>query len=144
MSTTFYVDPIAKATELGILVQAGFSDLEEVAYVPVEEMLEIEEFDESIVEEIRSRAQDFLVTKAILREEKMESHGPAEDLLNMAGMDERTAFVLAGKDIITMEDLADQSIDEIMEINGITLSEEQVGELIMTARAPWFAEEDSK
>jgi N utilization substance protein A len=121
-----------------ILVQEGFSSLEEVAYVPVSEMLEIEEFDEGIVEELRARAKDVLVTHEISSEE----HGgaePEQDLLDMEGMDPALAEALAARGIATMEDLAELAVDDLMEIDG--MDEERAGQLIMTARAPWFADE---
>ncbi len=122
-----------------ILVQEGFTTLEEVAYVPISEMLAIEEFDEDLVEELRNRAKDVLLTKAIATEEGLSDAKPAADLLEMSGMDEGLAFSLASKGVITMEDLAEQSTDELMEIDG--MDEKRAGELIMEARAPWFAEE---
>jgi N utilization substance protein A len=122
----------------GILVQEGFTSIEEVAYVEREEMLGVEEFDEDIVDELRRRANDVLLTKAIAVEEKY-SVEPAEDLLNMEGMDRELAYELASREVVTMEDLAEQSIDELMEVDG--MDEERAGRLIMTARAPWFAEE---
>ncbi|GAB4358707.1 MAG: transcription termination factor NusA [Gammaproteobacteria bacterium] len=125
-----------------ILVQEGFSSLEEVAYVPPQEMLEIEEFDESIVEELRNRARDVLLLRAIANEEQLEESEPAEDLLNMEGMDRELAYTLAAKGIRTMEDLAEQSTDELMEIEG--MDEERAAALIMTARAPWFADEEQQ
>ncbi len=124
-----------------ILVQEGFSTVDEIAYVPPKELLEVEEFDEQIVDELRGRARDALLTQAI-------SGGgddiaePAEDLLSMSGMTRDLAFELAAKKIVTMEDLAEQSVDDIADIEG--LSEEKAGELIMEARAPWFAEEEAK
>jgi N utilization substance protein A len=121
-----------------ILVQEGFSSLEEVAYVPVSEMLEIEEFDEGIVEELRARAKDVLVTHEISSEE----HGgaePEQDLLEMEGMDPALAEALAAKGVASMEDLAELAVDDLMEIDG--MDEERAGQLIMTARAPWFADE---
>lgn len=120
-----------------ILVQEGFTSLDEIAYVPLEEMLQIEEFDEDIVNELRDRANDMLLTRAIAKEEILEQP-PAEDLLGMEGMDEQTANKLAAKGIITMEDLAEQGVDDLLEIEGI--DQERAGELIMTARAPWFEE----
>ncbi len=119
-----------------ILVQEGFTTVDEVAYVPLEELMAIEEFDEDLVNELRNRAKDFLLTRAIANEEAFRE--PAEDLLNMEGMDESLAFTLAGKGVVTMEDLAEQSIDDLMEIDG--MDEERAGQLIMTARAPWFEE----
>jgi N utilization substance protein A len=125
----------------GILVNEGFTSIEEVAYVPEAELLGIEEFDEDIVAELRSRASDYLLTQAIMKEEVLDAHQPAEDLLNMEGMDQHLAYVLASKNVITMEDLAEQSVDELMEIEN--MDEERAAKLIMTARAPWFADEGS-
>ncbi len=123
----------------GILVQEGFSSIDEVAYVPLSEMLAIEEFDEEMVEELRNRAKDVLLTRAIASEEELGDVAPAEDLLQMEGMDEHLAYILAKRGVVTMEDLAEQSVDELMEID--YMDEERAGKLIMTARAPWFAEE---
>ncbi len=119
-----------------ILVQEGFTTVDEVAYVPLEELMSIDEFDEDLVNELRNRAKDFLLTRAIASEEAFCE--PAEDLLSMQGMDKDLAYVLAGKGVVTMEDLAEQSIDDLMEIDG--MDEERAGQLIMTARAPWFEE----
>jgi N utilization substance protein A len=121
-----------------ILVDEGFTSLEEVAYVPESEMLEIEEFDEDLVGELRRRAKDLLLTRAIASEEKMGDAKPAQDLLEMKGMDRELAYTLAGMGVVTMEDLAEQSVDELLEIDGMT--EERAASLIMTAREPWFAE----
>jgi N utilization substance protein A len=122
-----------------ILVQEGFSTIDEVAYVDIDEMLAIEEFDEEIVEELRNRANDAMLTRAIAKEETLGDGEPAEDLLTMDGMDEQLAHQLAARGMCTMEGLAEAATDELMEIAGMT--EERAGELIMTARAPWFAEE---
>lgn len=122
-----------------LLVAEGFTSLEEVAYVPVNEMLEIEEFDEEIVDALRQRAKDALLNLAIANEEQLGAQEPADDLLNMEGMDKHLAFVMASRGIVTMEDLAEQSIEELLEIEDMT--EERAGELIMTARAPWFEEQ---
>ena len=122
-----------------ILVQEGFSTIDEVAYVDIDEMLAIEEFDEEIVEELRNRANDAMLTRAIAKEETLGDGEPAEDLLSMDGMDDQLAHQLAARGMCTMEDLAEAATDELMEIAGMT--EERAGELIMTARAPWFAEE---
>jgi len=124
-----------------ILVDEGFTSLEEVAYVPLEEMMTIEGFDEEISEELRSRAKDALLTQAIASEEVLGEHEPAKDLLEMEGMDKHLAFILASREIVTMEDLAEQGVDDIIDIPDMT--EERAGELIMTARAPWFANEDA-
>ena len=118
-----------------ILVQEGFNTLEEVAYVPLEEMLEIDSFDEATVEELRSRARNALLTAAIVNEEKVE-HG-IEDLLKLEGMDEQTARTLAGKGVTTQEQLADLDADELVELSGMV--SERANTLIMAARAPWFA-----
>lgn len=122
-----------------VLVEEGFTTVEEVAYVPLEEMADIEGFDEDIAEELRARAKDALLTMAIASEEELGANEPAQDLLEMRGMDKQLAYVLASMEVITMEDLAEQSVDELMEIEGMT--EEWAAELIMTAREPWFAEE---
>ena len=118
-----------------ILVNQGFTSIEEVAYVPIEEMNQIEEFDEDTVNELRSRAKAAILTEAIANEEKIPE--PADDLKNMDGMDVDTAKLLASKGIVTMEDLAELSVDELLDL--IKLDEDKAKELIMTARAPWFA-----
>lgn len=118
-----------------ILVQEGFNTLEEVAYVPLEEMLEIESFDEATVNELRSRARNALLTAAIANEEKVE-HG-IEDLLKLDGMDEQIARTLAAKGVATQEQLADLDVDELVELTG--MDSERANTLIMAARAPWFA-----
>lgn len=118
-----------------ILIQEGFSTLEEVAYVPLAEMLEIDAFDEGTVNELRSRARNALLTEAIVSEEQLES--AAESLLKMEGMDNETAGVLASKGVTTLEDLADLAVDDLVEMTG--MDDERAKQLIMTARAPWFA-----
>lgn len=122
-----------------ILVQEGFTSIEEVAYVPINEMLDVEEFDENMVDELRNRAKDVLLTKALAQEEKIESSKPADDLLELEGMDKQLGYLLASKGIVTREDLAEQSVDELTVID--TISEEKAAELIMGARAHWFVEE---
>ena len=117
-----------------ILVQEGFNTLEEVAYVPLDEMLEIESFDEDTVNELRSRARNALLTAAIASEEQVEHS--IEDLLKLEGIDEETARVLAGKGVGTQEQLADLAVDELVELSG--MDEERANQLIMIARAPWF------
>ena len=123
----------------GILVAEGFSTIEEVAYVPEAELNSIEEFDADMVNELRNRARDYLLTQAIMQEEVLEDRPPAEDLLQMEGMDEGTAIQMAAKGICTMEDLAEQSVDELMEVDG--MDEKRASALIMKAREPWFAAE---
>jgi len=122
-----------------ILVQEGFSNIEEIAYVPESELLEIEEFDEEMVSEIRRRARDALLTQLIAKEEVLDENAPDDDLLQLEGMTERLAFKLAEKGVRSQEDLAELSVDELTEID--TMSDEEAAELIMAARAPWFAEE---
>ncbi|MDH5434696.1 MAG: transcription termination factor NusA [Gammaproteobacteria bacterium] len=121
-----------------VLAQEGFTTVEEVAYVPKTEMLEIEGFDDELIDALKERAKDALLTKAIASEEKLEGTEPADDLLNMEGMERHLAFVLASRGIITMEDLAEQSVDELSDIEDLT--EERAAKLIMTAREPWFKE----
>jgi N utilization substance protein A len=125
----------------GVLVEEGFSTLDEVAYVPKQEMVEIDGFDEEIVDALRSRASDALLTKAIAQEEKFSGADPDQTLLDMEGVDEHLAKVLAISGIKTQEDLADQSVDELLEVEDIEIDEERAKELIMAARAPWFEEE---
>jgi N utilization substance protein A len=124
----------------GILVAEGFSTIEEVAYVPEAELSSIEEFDGDMVNELRNRARDYLLTQAIMQEEVLESRQPAEDLLQMEGMDEDTAIQLAAIGVCTMEDLAEQSVDELMVTEG--MDEARASALIMKAREPWFAAEE--
>ena len=125
-----------------ILVQEGFSNLEEVAYVPQQELLEVEEFDQELVEELRNRARDRLLTKAIALEETIDMADPEQDLLDMEGMDEHTARMLASKGIKSMEDLAEQAADDLVELEIEVIDEERAKTLIMTARAPWFESEE--
>jgi N utilization substance protein A len=121
-----------------ILVQEGFTTLEEVAYVPLGEMLEIEAFDEQTVNELRNRARNALLTEAIVSEEKVEHI--AEDLLALEGMDSQTARELAAKGVNTQEDLADLAVDDLVEM--VEMDTERARQLIMAARAPWFAAAD--
>jgi len=122
-----------------IFVQEGFASIEEIAYVPTNELLAIEEFDEDIVQELRDRARDVLLTRAIASEETLDNVQPAEDLLALEGMDEALAYRLASMGIVTQEDLAEQAVDELLDVEG--LDEARASQLIMAARAPWFAEE---
>ena len=121
-----------------ILVQEGFTSIEEVAYVPTSELVEIEEFDEDIVDELRNRARDMLLTQAIVAEEKIENAEPAEDLLSLEGMTKGLASKLASKGIVTREDLAELATDDLLEIDA--MDEENAASLIMKARAHWFDE----
>jgi N utilization substance protein A len=117
-----------------ILIQEGFSTLEEIAYVPINEMLEIEAFDENTVNELRSRARNALLVQAIASEEKVE--GVDQNLLKLEGMDNQLAAKLAEGGVKTRDDLADLAVDELAELTGI--DEERAKSLIMTARAHWF------
>ena len=119
-----------------VLVNEGFTSLEEIAYVPLDEIISIDGFDEDIANELRNRAKDALLTQAIASEEGLSSANVADDLLTMEGMDEKLALALSRKGVLCMEDLAEQSVDELLDIEG--MDEERAGKLIMTARAPWF------
>ncbi len=123
-----------------ILIDEGFSTLEEVAYVPVSEMLEIEAFDEDTVNELRNRARNALLTAAIAQEEKLET--TAQDLLDLEGMDRDLAVKLADAKVFSRDDLADLGVDELVEMAGI--DEERASDLIMKARAHWFAAEGAE
>ncbi|MEN1726813.1 MAG: transcription termination factor NusA [Pseudomonadota bacterium] len=123
----------------GILVQEGFTNVEEVAYVPESELLAVEEFDEDIVAELRQRARDALLTQMIASEEQLEEHAPEQDLLELDGMTEAIAYRLAEQGIRTRDDLAESAVDELEDVKG--LEPEQAAELIMAARAHWFDEE---
>ena len=126
-----------------ILVQEGFSTIEEVAYVEPEELLGVEEFDESIVEELRNRARDALLTKAIASEETLASSGPpSKELLEMEGMDEELAYKLATHSIVSLDDLAELAVDELVEIEN--MDEKRAAALIMKAREHWFEEESAE
>ena len=134
-----FVDTLGVEQELAEkLVEEGFSSLEEIAYVPAEEILEVDGIDEDLANELQTQAKDKLLTQAIAQEEKLDGAKPAEDLLTMDGMNQHLAYELASRGVITMEDLAEQSVDELLDIEGV--DEKQAGELIMTARKPWFEE----
>ena len=123
-----------------LLIDEGFSTLEEVAYVPTSEFLEIDGLDEETVEELRARAKASLTTQALANEESLEGAEPAEDLLSLEGLERHLALVLASKGVITLEDLAEQGVDELVDITELT--PEKAGELIMAARnICWFADE---
>ena len=123
------------------LVSEGFTTLEEVAYVPVEEMAGIEGFDDEVVNELRQRAKDRLLTQAIAKEERLEGAQPAEDLLGLEGLSEELAYELAAKGVKTLEDLAEQATDDLEGIEG--LDSGTAAELIMKARnICWFGEEN--
>jgi len=124
-----------------ILAEEGFGSLEDIAYIPEEEMLAIEGFDQEIVDELRRRAKDALLAQAIAGE-GLGDGTPADDLLYMEGMDRALAFALAAEGVVTMEDLAEQAVEDLLDIEG--MDEERAGQLIMTARAPWFAEAETE
>lgn len=125
-----------------ILVQEGFSTIEEVAYVPTGELTAIEEFDEDIVNELRNRARDVLLTMAIANEEKIDAAEPAADLLELEGMSKELAFLLASEGVVTREDLAEQAVDDLLEIQ--EMEQEAAAALIMAARAHWFENEEQQ
>src|SRR5580698_2102962 len=120
-----------------ILVQEGFTTVEEIAYVPTAELLAVEGFDEDIVEELRARARDSLLTEALAVEENIDEHQPSQELLDLEGMDETTAYALAERGVVTVDDLADLAVDDLIDIEG--MDEERAAALIMAARAPMIA-----
>ncbi|WP_308389206.1 transcription termination factor NusA [Acidithiobacillus sp. AMEEHan] len=133
-----FISELGIDTDLAqLLVEEGFTSLEEIAYVPAAEMLEIEGLDEELVTELRRRARDRLLSKAIAQEEQVRLSEPAEDLLQLPGMDEALAHQLAAKGIATAEDLAELAVDELEEM--VTIDVERAKSLIMAARAPWFS-----
>ena len=123
-----------------ILVQEGFASVEEVAYVPASELMQIEEFDEDIVDELRNRARDVLLTQAIVAEEIIENAEPADDLLELKGVTRSLASKLASKGVITREDLAELASDDLIEIED--MEKEKADALIMDARSHWFDEDE--
>ncbi|NCC30316.1 MAG: transcription termination/antitermination protein NusA, partial [Gammaproteobacteria bacterium] len=120
-----------------ILVEEGFSTVDEVAYVPLVEMQAIDELDDETIDLLRERANDVLLTRAIATEED-GARDPAQDLLDMDGMDEPLAYALAERGVATVEDLAEQSVDDLLDIDG--MDRERAARLIMKAREPWFAD----
>ena len=123
-----------------VLVEEGFSSLEELAYVPMKELLEIDGLDEATVEALRERAKNALTTLALAQEESLGDNKPADDLLNLEGLDRALAFKLAARGVCTLEDLAEQGVDDLADIEGMT--DEKAGELIMAARnICWFGDE---
>jgi N utilization substance protein A len=122
-----------------ILVEVGFNTVEEIAYVPSNELLEIEGFDEEIVEELRNRAKNALLISAIAAEESFENAvQPDATLLAMEGMDKELAHAMANQGIVTMDDLAEQAVDDLLKFTGV--NEDRAAKLIMKAREPWFVE----
>lgn len=126
-------------TVAGVLVEEGFSSLEEMAYVPTSELMEVEGLDEELITELRNRARDALLTQAIANEEQTDTKEPSAELLAMDGMTDELAQSLAEQGIATVEDLADQAVDDLLGIEG--LDHDEASRLIMAARAPWFANE---
>ena len=129
------------AETAAILVEVGFNTVEEIAYVPANELLEIEGFDAELVDELRSRAKDALLISAIAAEESIEIAQPDDSLLTMDGVDSELAYELASQGIVTMNDLAEQSVDDLLKFTGV--DEDRAAKLIMKAREPWFAESAS-
>lgn len=135
-----FMEQLAVDEEIAqILAEVGFNSVEEIAYVPVDEMLEIDGFDKDLVETLKKRAKDALLINAIASEEKIEAATPAEDLLTMEGMDKELAYQLAGQGIVTMDDLAELAIDDLLDFAG--MDKERASTLIMKAREPWFVTE---
>ena len=124
-----------------ILVDEGFSTLEEIAYVPVSELLSIDGLDEDTVEELRERAEAVLTTRALASEESLEGSQPSEALLKLEGMETHTAYVLASKGVVTLDDLAELGVDDLIEIE--KMAEDKAAALIMAARnIVWFSEQN--
>lgn len=123
-----------------VLIGEGFTSIEEIAYVPKQELMAIDGFDEEIVQLLRTKAKDILLTEAIAQEENLNNKQPAEDLLTVDGIEPELASTLASNGIISRDDLAEQSVDELMEL--INIGEEQAARLIMAARAHWFTDEN--
>ncbi|MFT8212096.1 MAG: transcription termination factor NusA [Symbiopectobacterium sp.] len=124
-----------------VLVEEGFSSLEELAYVPIKELQEIDGLDEETIEALRERAKAALTTLALAQEESRGSGQPAEDLLSLTGLPRELAFTLAARGVCTLEDLAEQGVDDLTDIEG--LNDEKAGELIMAARnICWFGDEN--
>ena len=140
--TDLFVQTLSVGEDVAILLaQEGFTTIEQVAYVPISELEKIEGFDEKLVNELRERAQDKLLIEAISTEENLDEHGPEEDLLKLKSVDEELAYSLARNGINTREKLAEQSVDELIDIEG--LNEEIAAEIIMEAREIWFDEDNS-
>jgi len=137
-----FVETLSVGEDVAILLaQEGFATIEQVAYVPVSELEKIDGFDEKLVNELRERAQDQLLIEAISTEEDLDKHGPDEDLLSLESITEELAYALARSGIYNKDKLADQSVDEIIEIEGI--DEELAGIIIMEARADWFKDDQN-
>ena len=130
-----FMDKLEVDNEIAsILVQEGFSSVEEIAYVPSAELLAVEGFDEDIVEELRARARDALLTEALVAEEDVDENTPSDELRQIEGMDDATAFALAERGVHTLDDLADLAVDDLIDIE--SMDETRAAALIMVARAP--------
>ena len=138
-----FVEKLSVGEDVAILLsQEGFSSIEQVAYVPISELEKIEGFDDKLVNELRERAEDQLLIEAISTEENLDEHGPEDDLLGLKSINEELAYSLARLGINTREKLAEQSIDELIDIDG--LDEEKAGTIIMEAREIWFDDENNE
>ena len=138
-----FVEKLSVGEDVAILLsQEGFSTIEQVAYVPISELEKIEGFDDKLVNELRERAEDQLLIEAISTEENLDEHGPEDDLLGLKSINEELAYSLARLGINTREKLAEQSIDELIDIDG--LDEEKAGTIIMEAREIWFDDENNE
>ena len=138
-----FVEKLSVGEDVAILLsQEGFSSIEQVAYVPISELEKIEGFDDKLVNELRERAEDQLLIEAISTEESLDEHGPEDDLLGLKSINEELAYSLARLGINTREKLAEQSIDELIDIDG--LDEEKAGTIIMEAREIWFDDENNE
>ena len=138
---TVFIDKLDVDEDVaGVLVAEGFTTVDEIAYVPMNELLQIEDFDQDTVEELRNRARDALLIDAIASEEKLDDAKPDQDLLELEGMSEDLALRLAAAGIKTAEDLAECAVDDLLDIEN--LDKEFAGKLIMKAREPWFAEQN--
>ena len=131
---SYYVNLFTQSLDIDddfaeLLIDEGFSTLEEIAYVPVSELKGIEDLDDDMIEELRNRAKQTLSTRALAQEESFEGVEPSEDLLTMPGLGREMAYLLAARGIGTLEDLADQGIDDLTGIEGMT--EDKAGQLIM-------------
>ncbi len=137
-----FVEKLSVGEDVAILLsQEGFTTIEQVAYVPISELEKIEGFDDKLVNELRERAQDQLLIQAISTEENLDEHGPEDDLLELKSVNEELGYSLARSGINTREKLAEQSIDELIDIEG--LDEEKAGAIIMEAREIWFDDENN-
>ena len=140
-----FIDQLDVDEEIAdVLVEVGLTNVEEIVYIPVEEMLEIEGFDEELVDALRSRAKDAVLINEIASEEAIETAEPAKDLLSMDGVDKELAHKMAAKGIVSMENLAELAVDDLLAHEFSGIDEEKAGKLIMKAREPWFADDEGE